>query len=70
MSLRAYDEYSAQMLENMADRLEGKTYAAKPLLADSGTAGAGPGILSHGESRLCSQSTAQHSSLCFVRLTN
>ena len=34
-SLQAYDECSAQMLENMADRMEGKTSQGRPVSADS-----------------------------------
>ena len=34
-SLRAYDECSAQMLENLADRMEGKTPQARPVSGDS-----------------------------------
>jgi multidrug resistance protein MdtO len=34
-SLQAYDECSAQMLENTADRMEGKTSQGKPVSADS-----------------------------------
>jgi hypothetical protein len=36
-SLRAYDECSAQMLENMADRMEGETSQATPMSAKSST---------------------------------
>ena len=71
-SLQAYDECSAQMLENMADRMEGKTSQGRDLC---------PRTPSHSWSRhwnrvartnrdYCSQSTAQHSSLCFVRSTD
>ena len=35
VSLRAYDECSAQMLENVADRMEGKTSQGRPVSADS-----------------------------------
>ena len=34
-SLQAYDECSAQMLENIADRMEGKTSQGRPVSADS-----------------------------------
>ena len=34
-SLRAYDEYSAQMLENIADRMEGKTQQGFPMPSDT-----------------------------------
>jgi hypothetical protein len=34
-SLQAYDECSAQMLENIADRMEGKTSQGEPASADS-----------------------------------
>ena len=35
VSLQAYDECSAQMLENIADRMEGKTSGGRPVSADS-----------------------------------
>ena len=35
VSLQAYDECSAQMLENLADRMEGKTPPGRPVSADS-----------------------------------
>jgi multidrug resistance protein MdtO len=35
VSLQAYDECSAQMLENLADRMEGKASQAGPVSADS-----------------------------------
>ena len=35
LSLQAYDECSAQMLENLANRMDGKTSQARPLSADS-----------------------------------
>ncbi|MGA8599374.1 MAG: FUSC family protein [Bryobacteraceae bacterium] len=35
VSLQAYDECSAQMLENIADRMEGKTSQVRPVSADS-----------------------------------
>ena len=35
VSLQAYDECSAQMLENIADRMEGKTSEGRPVSADS-----------------------------------
>jgi len=35
VSLQAYDECSAQMLENLADRMEGKTSPERPVSADS-----------------------------------
>ena len=69
-SLQAYDECSAQMLENIADQMEGKAPQARPVSADSFA------LLEQIWNRAawtnrgyCSQSTAQHSSLCFVRLT-
>jgi multidrug resistance protein MdtO len=34
-SLQAYDEFSAQMLENIADRMEGKTSQERPVSDDS-----------------------------------
>ncbi len=34
-SLQAYDERSAQMLEDIADRMEGKTLQGRPVSADS-----------------------------------
>ena len=34
-SLQAYDERSAQMLEDIADRMEGKTSQGRPVSADS-----------------------------------
>ena len=34
-SLQAYDECSAQMLENIADRMEGKTLQGRPMPADA-----------------------------------
>jgi hypothetical protein len=34
-SLQAYDECSAQTLENIADRMEGKTSQGRPVSADS-----------------------------------
>jgi multidrug resistance protein MdtO len=36
-SLRSYDEHSAQLLENIADRMEGKTSPEGPVSADSFT---------------------------------
>ena len=35
VSLQAYEECSAQMLENIADRVEGKTSPGRPVCADS-----------------------------------
>jgi hypothetical protein len=35
VALQGYDECSAQMLENIADRMEGKTSEARPVSADS-----------------------------------
>ena len=35
VSLQAYDESSARMLENIADRMEGKTSQGRPVSADS-----------------------------------
>jgi multidrug resistance protein MdtO len=35
LSLQAYDEFSARMLENIADRMEGKTPQERPVSADS-----------------------------------
>jgi hypothetical protein len=35
VSLQAYDECSAQMLENIADRIESKTSEGRPVSADS-----------------------------------
>jgi len=35
VSLRAYDECSAQILDNIADRMEGKTSQERPVPADS-----------------------------------
>ena len=68
-SLQAYDECSAQLLESIADRMEGKASQARTGSADSFEL-LEPDRAAWTDRGYCCQSKAEHSSRCFVRSTD
>ena len=67
-SLQSYDECSAQVLESIADRMEGRAPMQHPRLQTPSNCWSNRAAWRDRGS--CCQNTAQHSSRCFVRSTD